>query len=63
MSVRDESFLARLLRKQSVVERVAQETGKKCGGAKNEIGRQIKQCLTGKNPISGASVTKSGVED
>ena len=53
----EKSFLATLFEKR------AANTGKNVQAAIKEVDRQIKQCLTGGNLLTGEGVTKSGKED
>jgi hypothetical protein len=59
----EKSFLQELLDKRAAVEKIAERTGKDTTAALTEVDRQIRQCLTGKNLITGDGVTKSGRED
>jgi hypothetical protein len=63
MTDRDSSFLQHLLNKQAMVQKTENETGKNLGSAKDEVNRQIKQAMEGKDPIKGKGVTKSGGDD
>ena len=55
-----DSFLAGLLRKKASVLEIQAGAGKSMTSVVNEVDRQIKQCLTGGDPIKGRGVTKSG---
>ena len=59
----DDSFLASLFRKKAMVETVGFESGIKVNSALKEVDRQIRQCLSGGDPIKGEGVTKSGGSD
>lgn len=58
-SFREESMLARLLKKISFVRKV--EGGKENSAAEKEVWRQIQEIKD--DPITGKSITKSGEED
>jgi len=59
----EKSFLATLFEKRAAVEKTGANTGKNVQAAIKEVDRQIKQCLTGGNLLTGEGVTKSGKED
>lgn len=63
MEENDQTFLRELLRKRSDVEKIGASTGKDVSSALREVDRQIRQALSGNNPLKGEGVTKSGEED
>lgn len=58
-----ETFLQSLLTKQAMVEHLGASTGKDVAAARQEVARQIRQCLMGGDLKRGEGVTKSGEED
>ena len=60
---REDSFLVQLFRKKAAVIQASLKTGRPLDAAVQEVDRQIKQAMTGGDPIKGEGVTKSGPED
>lgn len=62
-NINESSFLAALLKKKAAVLQSQQDSGKSMKPLLEEVDRQIKEVLRGKDPIKGEGVTKSGSED
>lgn len=63
MSVYGPSFLQMLIDKKAAVLKSQHESGVDMSAALAEVDRQISQAVTGGDPVKGATVTKSGIED
>lgn len=63
MSEDGPSFLQMLFDKKAAVLTSQNESGKDMSAAVAEVDRQITQAITGGDPVKGATVTKSGIED